>query len=266
MLDCGAHTLFNIAHGSKDEDSGKSINLDSYCDFVKDYGDKIDHYVAFDVIGDPAGTARNLDIMLDRGLRPVPIHVLGDGQDRMDELFEISDYVALGGMLRGRDYRLPRTHTYSYVKQKMQWAAGRAVHWFGFTRQELVPTYCPHSVDSSTWVQGQQYGQFRVYLGNGKWTAQVRYAKRHAIKRNPAAMRIAREVIPEFRIDDPRGWKHSADDHGWVHEINCDGYVRYVIDLYRHFGTLSYAACSPTLGTMQPLLDAIERQKHRFGK
>ena len=259
MLDCGAHTIFN----SKD---AQPITVEDYCEFVKEYESELGSYVAFDVINDPVATRRNLATMLDKGLRPMPIHVLGDDGERMDELFKLSDKVALGGCLRNAEYQLKRAFVYSYIAKKMEWAKGRPVHWFGFTRREFVPSLRPHSCDSRTWASGSIFAQLGVYLGNGKWETGYQYEGRGTIRSNPKAMQLCRQVKPCFNIDDKQEWTAKATAQGGVSRINTDSWVRYAIDIYKMFGTTMYLAAAPSNQAAAPLIAAIERNAWRLGK
>lgn len=157
LLDCGAFTALNAGH---------AIELSDYMSFLRQWGSRLFGYLALDVIGNPSATDRNLQIMLDAGLRPIPVHVRGDDARRMDQLFELSDWVACGGLRR------PHTghSSPSYVKQKMIWAQGRNVHWLGYTSSPMVQAFKPYSCDCSNWASGHRWGELCIYLGNLQWS------------------------------------------------------------------------------------------------
>jgi 6-pyruvoyltetrahydropterin/6-carboxytetrahydropterin synthase len=156
LLDSGAFTALN---------AGVEIKLDEYIQFCLKWKENLFGYMALDKLQDPATTTRNLHTMLEAGLKPIPVHVLGDDERRMDELFELSDWVALGGFRRPHRGPAP----YTYIKKKMAWAKGRKVHWLGFTNKPVVEGFKPFSCDCSSWMAGAMYGRVAIYIGLGRW-------------------------------------------------------------------------------------------------
>ena len=149
LLDSGAFTAKN---------TGQDIRLEDYCDFLRTWKHRICRYISLDVIGDPKQTDFNFREMVRAGFSPVPVHVLGDDKRRMNELFEASDYVALGGLKRPGKGPASK----SYVLEKMKWAAGRNVHWLGYTKPAMLTALHPYSCDCSTWNSGIRYGKMAV--------------------------------------------------------------------------------------------------------
>jgi hypothetical protein len=168
LLDCGAFTAHNV---------GKEIDLSEYMDYLVKWKHKFTGgYIALDKIGDPKQTDINLNIMLNRGFKPIPVHVRGDKQERMDELFQYSDLVALGGLRR--PHRSEGSS--AYVKQKMEWARGRKVHWFGFTRQIMLNTFKPYSCNSSSISGSSRWGRALMY--HNQFTPPITYTYKDFLK------------------------------------------------------------------------------------
>lgn len=161
LLDSGAFTAKNV---------GIEIQLSDYMRFVKENEHRLFGYMALDKLQDPVQTDKNLEIMLAAGLKPIPVHVFGDDGDRMDYLFERSDLVALGGFRRPHRGAAPP----GYVKQKMAWAAGRPVHWLGYTQEHMLRAFHPYSCDCSSWSGGHRFGRLDIYLGDGRWVSASR--------------------------------------------------------------------------------------------
>ena len=200
LLDSGAFTAKTL---------GLEIKLSDYCTFLDEYGSRLFRYLALDVVGDPAATDVNLKEMIRAGYKPVPVHVLGDDQKRMDELFELSDYVALAGLLRpGRGH----SHV-SYVNQKMLWAAGRPVHWLGFVREELFGSLMPASCDSSSWMSALRYGNLAYYCGRGSWARTGSDGFNHrSILRNANGLTTSYILKKANRLlFSQTGWRKSID-------------------------------------------------------
>jgi len=154
LLDSGGFTALN---------AGWTIKLDDYMAFLHKWGSYLHGYMALDVVGNPEATAENLRVMLSEGLKPVPIHVWGDDEQRLDELFEFSEYVALAGLRRPHRLHSPK----SYVALKHSWSRGRRVHWLGYTNHDMLCRFRPYSCDSSNAVSGYRYGLLTVYTGGG---------------------------------------------------------------------------------------------------
>jgi hypothetical protein len=256
LLDCGAFTAKN---------AGETINLEDYCRFLDEWGDKIFRYLALDVVGDPKATDANLKEMLRAGYKPVPVHVLGDDQRRMDELFEMSDYVACAGLRRPHKGGAPK----EYVAAKMKWAAGRDVHWLGYVREPMIAAFRPYSCDSASWASAHMYGSARIYLGRGRWL-DAKYQERDKLLRNAEAMRILSSIgFSSKDVHDPLCWKNSVKD-GYSSDrflsmaATADSWVRYAIDVYRRFSTKIFLATVMPGGGRETFTAAIDRHADKL--
>ena len=238
LIDSGAFTAMN---------AGREIDLSEYISFIRRYQEKIFGYMALDKLRDPAQTDRNLRVMLDAGLQPIPVHVLGDDGRRMDELFEISHWVALGGLRRPHRGPAPL----NYIKQKMDWARGRNVHWLGYTTKSVLEAFRPYSCDCSSWVSGAMYGRMAVYGGQGRW---VNFTREEMLRRrlwDRPDLRAALDYydIPLGDLLAERHWRNGNKAAGltprecMIVQLPARSWVRYVIDFRLRFGTRFFLAC-----------------------
>ena len=251
LLDSGAFTALN---------AGYEIKIDDYLEFLQKWKPKLFGYMALDKLQDPKATAANLRTMIDAGLRPIPVHVFGDDQRKMDELFELSKWVALGGLRRPHRGSAPP----SYVKLKMQWAKGRKVHWLGYAKGAMLKAFRPYSCDCSNLSGGQRWGSVQIYTGRGKWftlTAAKVFEERLYLQPDIRAALETYEIDIE-RFADPNRWgNHSAKDgHGlresFVTLLSFRSWVRYSLELKKHFGVRLFQAVVPA--HWQSLIDAFE--------
>lgn len=252
LLDCGAFTAKSV---------GKEIKLDDYCMFLDKYGDRIFRYLALDVVGDPAGTEVNLKQMLKAGYKPVPVHVLGDDKRKMDELFEVSDYVALAGLRRPGKMHAPK----DYLVAKMKWAAGRNVHWLGYVREDMISYLRPFSVDSASWSSAAIYGQLHLYMGQGRWVNSVRYnVNPEKLLENARAMEFVKQMgFTREQMLSPDAWRNvKGDNKNLAQYITCDSWVRYSIDIMKRYQTKIFLATG--LALLDLLLDAIDRHADKL--
>jgi hypothetical protein len=239
LLDSGAFSALN---------RGSEIQLEDYMLFLEKWQSKLFGYMALDKLGDPVETQQNLEIMIREGFKPIPIHVRGDTKERMDELFEISDYVALGGFRRPHKGSAPA----EYVKQKMLWARGRKVHWLGYTPLKMVREFTPYSCDSSTWASAAMYGIANVYYGAGKWSGSI--GLEDAQKMTEVDPRIKKVLdqcgltVKEFR--DPDRWRSTKPMSKFVSQvISAASWVKYVRDLRGAIGTRHFLASARASGS-----------------
>lgn len=258
LVDCGAFTAKNL---------GVEIKLEDYCGFLDANHQGIFRYLALDKVGDPGQTEVNLREMLRTGYKPTPVHVLGDDKRRMDELFEMSDYVACAGLRRPHKGQCPR----EYVRAKMKWADGRAVHWLGYTKDYMLRMFRPYSCDSASHSSAAQFGEVRLYLGNGHWLP-FNYDSRQKLLRNPAALTIVRGLgFSIHDINNPWRWRSCQKLKGdpptreLSGVVTTDSYVRYVIDLWNNFGVRYFlAVCLAGDREYIHVHDAIERHIHKI--
>ena len=94
VLDSGAFSAFT---------QKKEVNLANYCDFCIENEDHIETVVNLDVIqpGSPevaaaAGMA-NFQIMLDRGIKAMPVFHARENLKWLDQMLDRTDYIGLSG-------------------------------------------------------------------------------------------------------------------------------------------------------------------------
>lgn len=252
LVDSGGFTALN---------AGKEINLDEYCSWLKRYEEHIFGYMQLDKLGDPIESDRMLQVMLDRGLQPIPIHVWGDDATRMDQLFEWSghNWVALGGLRRPQRGWSPK----SYVKIKMKWAAGRNVHWLGYTRKEMVESFRPYSCDSSNAAAGVMWGEVMFYEGRGRWSKQMTRRKwASAGKKRPLLTPKQIRILEQcgFKHDDffdPAQDVHTGRDLTIYSAVALVSYFKASLDQRNHVGVRNFSALGPDMYASQisPCLD-----------
>lgn len=155
MLDSGAYSAWR---------SGKPVDLEAYCDFIKENEDWIETYISLDVINpnDPEAAAaegfKNLRYMQKRGLKPM--HVFHAKED-MGWLHRMLDagvaYIGLAGLSFGSH---AKTHNwYQSVWPHLVDSAGNPlvkVHALGDTKWASLQTYPWKSCDSASWLYGAQ--------------------------------------------------------------------------------------------------------------
>ena len=244
LIDSGGFSALN---------AGYEINLDEYIAWLKKWEKHLHAYIALDKLGDPVQTDINLKKMQDAGLNPVPVLVRGETEERMDQLFEMSDYVAVGGLRRPHRGQA----SVQYVAERMRWAKGRNVHWLGWTKLDAIQHFKPHSVDCSSWSSGLRYGTLHIYEGRGRWFPQITWGSGNpkrcistGYRLTPAEARVvANAGIPESWLYDETRWSHNKEsyvyyDNSVLSVLAGHSWVRFADDIRRYWGTSHYIACS----------------------
>lgn len=233
LLDSGAFTAFN---------SGSEINLPEYMAFLHKWESYLFGYMALDKLQDPIATDLHLGEMLADGLKPIPIHVYGDDQKRMEWLFARSPWVACGGLRR--PHRGPAPD--EYVRAKMEWANGRNVHWLGYTNADMIRAFRPYSVDCASFTSARIHGNASFYLGRGDMVVATEGKWKSRAKASGATHKMLRDAVAAVGmdpaiLDQPSSWKTRNYAHVAC-DISLRSWIRYSIDVRKTFGTRVYLA------------------------
>lgn len=255
LIDSGAFSAKN---------AGIEIDLDEYMAWLHKWEKHLHGYIALDVVQDPEATDANLRIMVKDGLKPVAVHVFGDTEERMDELFTLTDWVAIAGLRRPKRGQAPK----SYVKMKHQWAKGRQVHWLGYTSQVMLEGLRPYSCDCASWLAADIWGKVPVYLGRGLWIPQFTYPQLYE-KGYHLDPRI-RRAVESYGVEwtdflSAEMWRYSGDKEKWPgaeetasKQVCVRSWARYVMDFKRRFGVRIFLAGQPSdLTTLQEALPYV---------
>jgi hypothetical protein len=238
LFDSGAFTAWR---------SGKPIALDDYCRGIESLPVQPWRYFVLDVIGDPAGTMRNFEVMLARGFKPIPIFTRGEDISVLDDYFSSADIVGIGGLVGTKGNR-------AFLNAVMKRAGARHVHWLGFTRHEYLKFYRPYMCDSSRWENGARYGNFELHVGSQP-------------PLNISKTEFATQ--PEQRVLDslaalgfnPYQLRERSAWHGWnsvIRKICAANAVLRSLDVERNLGTKIFSAINRGLH-MAMFLDAYDR-------
>jgi hypothetical protein len=224
VLDSGAFTAWK---------AGKPISLDDYCRFIEKIPFEPWRYFTLDIIGDPIGTLKNYEIMLQRGFKPVPIFTRGDDLSIIDEYYKTSDVVGIGGLVG-------TNNNTGYVKGIMPYIGDRKVHWLGFTRLNFIAHYRPYMCDSSSVASSSRYGEISIWSGN-KW---FRVSKKTKMDSQLSYLLKNEYNIDVTRLFSKRSWVNSGgnidiDMHTY---LNFLSYVRYQYNVISNYGSQYFLA------------------------
>lgn len=156
LVDSGAFTDYNESRAAAA--AGKTfrpIDLGAYCEWIREREPRLWGYVALDKIRDDAATARNLAAMVARGLRPMPVVVIGgDVRALAPDLAAINPRLCVAGGVES---------TTAWLGQRIWrvWEAteGRALpHALGFVQPPHIFQWPVATFDASSWNAGDRFG------------------------------------------------------------------------------------------------------------
>ena len=161
---------------------GATIDLERYCDYIREHEAALSCYAALDVIKDWRATQRNLDVMLGKGLEPIPTFHRGSPWEVLDDLARSFPYIALGGMVGGgkHDALTPESSgpylDECFRRLRRHWPV--RVHLFGVVAQWVLERYPLYSADSATAIVGAGMGRVSRFRGGAlksrPWAEDVR--------------------------------------------------------------------------------------------
>lgn len=147
LLDSGAFTAFT---------QGKEIDLQAYMAFLRAHQGMFWQHIQLDSVGNPAASRVNLGTMLQAGLRPMPVFVLGDDEANIVGMAEVNTRICVaGGVTESDEY-------YGALLERL-WRAtdGQAdLHGLGYTRGVRVLRNRVATIDSSSWMSAMRWGSF----------------------------------------------------------------------------------------------------------
>lgn len=159
LIDSGAYSEWN----RKAKGLPAEITVESYAEACHRYfAGRVWHYMTLDMMRDPKGSDRNLDYLIESGLKPMPVFVDGYKWTKAAELIErVGDpRICVAGGARGE-----RLDYVAYRYQQVEIATGGKAkqHGLGFTRWPQMFQLPLASVDSSSWIRGQRFGVLCTY-------------------------------------------------------------------------------------------------------
>lgn len=253
IIDSGAFTAWN---------TGKDIRLDDYCKFLDSIQDlRPFHAVQLDVFGDPEASAANYNIMRSRGYDVMPVFTRGETADKLDELYEHTDYIMFGGIVIGGSNR-------NYIKWFVETNKGRKAHWLGFVKMPFILKYKPESVDSSAWAQDSaRFG--KLFYFDAK-TAECSWHKRTEFASAPS-----RQLVSGFRsmgvptdairlLGRQESWPVSGTIPAWVqsHKYIAEAGSAHILSILGHIRRSLWTQA--TVGTKIYLAVGIGASHPRF--
>lgn len=247
LIDSGAFSAFS---------RGQPVTLDGYMAFLdslQSQGVPVWRYFALDVIGDPVATRANYLEMRKQGFNPVPIFTRGEDLKHLDEYYETSDVVALGGLVgTGR--------AAGFVNGVMRHVGNRRVHLLGFTREQYLKHYRPYMCDSSSYSEALRYGGLSIYDGHGGWESLLKKDLCKPLK--PAVIKTLQGYGINMRrlVDEQEGW-HTRDAEA-IH-VAIKSWTLWQLHCQMHLNTRLFFAISADLKWADMLLTGWQYWRSR---
>lgn len=154
FADSGAFSAWN---------AGANVTVEAYIDWLTKWQSRFTAYSNLDVIGDPAATWRNQELLQASGFRPLPVFHVGESFDWLTRYIDAGHtYIALGGMVPYLSHSASKLGSWLVRCFKV---AGDTVrfHGFGATNWNLIRDFPFQSTDSTTWMAGARYGAQLIF-------------------------------------------------------------------------------------------------------
>ena len=156
MIDSGAFTLFNA------KTAYKHINLESYCNFLKIYGEYCEKYVMLDVIANEEESKRNYEYMLEEGLNPMFVFTMFDNDYKyLKQAVANNPHICVAGGVTTKSDWIVKRYQDVYMKTQAK------IHALGYVKYPQMFQLPLNSVDSSSWAQSSQMYGGLVHYDNG---------------------------------------------------------------------------------------------------
>jgi hypothetical protein len=191
LIDSGAFSDFGaMKKAAAQGTSYKPISLPEYMAFCRKYHGRVFQYIQLDKVQDPATSARNLAVMVDAGLKPMPVFVMGAPFESIPDLVAINEWICVAGGVG-----TPDAYIHPRFRRAFEASGGKAkIHGLGFTRWPDVFRLPIASGDSVTWCSAQMYGSLFLYdrLDGLRQVKRVELSGKTRTKRAEAFIGLAR--------------------------------------------------------------------------
>lgn len=142
FLDSGAFSAFTL---------GKNINIDDYCNFIKENQKFISTYAGLDVIWDWENTLKNIEYMKSQWLSPLPTYHFWSPVYYFEKYVNENSYIWIWWMVplsrKPDQIRKLLDYVFSYIRNNN---LKTKIHGWGMTNGKFMKRYPLYSVDS-TW-------------------------------------------------------------------------------------------------------------------
>lgn len=215
MIDSGAFTKFNAKMDMS------HVNLNDYCDSLKDMAQYSEKYVMLDVIGDAETSRRNYEAMIDKGLNPMYVCTMFDKDyDYINEAVRRNaDICVAGGVTTKGDWILKRFQTI-YKR-----TSGRArIHGLGYFTFPRMLQLNLASIDSSSWKTApSRFGQAVYFADKRTW----RISWRDILAKKIKFPKCIVELLDEYGVTP----KMFLNREIHTKEFSVDGFMSIVCNI-----------------------------------
>jgi|GEM_PF-2668806 hypothetical protein len=177
ILDSGA---FSAWMAQKNGRKVNPLDIDQYIAFIRANDDIIDHYFAFDHIGNWQQTMQNLRYMEQRNMTPIPIYHFGTPIEVLEELVAGGyPVIALGGTVNQK-----KQDVEDFFDKVFTLFPKQEFHGLGVSRSRWLKRFPFFSCDSKAWITVRwkevvlsKNGQFRAPFVQVKerWNQSVKF-------------------------------------------------------------------------------------------
>jgi len=158
----GDEQLFIDSGAFSAHSSGKIIDINNYCNYLKEHEGKYNVAAALDSIGDAEVSFNNFLYMRAKECQQIiPTFHVGEPWKFLEKMISESPYIALGGMV---PYNLCYEKIIPWLIKCFKLAKDKSVfHGFGLTSMRLLKMFPFFSVDSTSWASSARFNTLMVF-------------------------------------------------------------------------------------------------------
>lgn len=258
LIDSGAFTDFHMERKAAARGTSHlPLRLDDYIAWLHDTKEHWWQYVMLDVIRDPRASRLNLQRMVSKGLRPMPVFTYPETLDVVPELVGINEHLCVsGGTDAARSFMHQRIHrVYDASERRAK------IHGLAFVKYPDIYQLPLYSVDSSTWLAGKRFGTIHRYeprhgMVGGPWQ------KTLAAKRDPSTILHLRRCNISPDVLRTRAKPHWDTNDGIAASTTTNAHLqffRHAYSLGRHY----FLACACSYQILE--IVSIVASQHETG-
>lgn len=230
MMDSGAFTVYK---------QGAKVTRGEYMNACRELEPHLFSYIMLDVIRQKEETKKNLEMFLEKGLKPMPVWTTDSNLDDLAFLKErmLSGKICIaGGATEKIGWYGPRLQ----VARKFL-GDDVFIHGLGFTSRHV--STCPvDSVDSSSYKEAGRFGTISLYTAEeGMRRVNIGNLKKHGFSGLP---RWAQSAIVNSGLTENMGKEQQKGIYSSLYMLGLSAWMDFALDLKRHGIRLFFAVAN----------------------
>lgn len=253
LIDSGGYTNYwqSIKEAAGHKRSMKPISMDAYIEFCKRVHGKVWGYIALDLPRNTEVTLKQLAIMADAGLKPLPVFPEGMEWHHLEDMLRVNNYVCIAGAVYSKDeYIIQR-----YQRAKQIGGDSIRIHGLGFGRYPEIIGSLLYSGDSSTWLNSSKYGMVMTFDAERGFNYQMKrdFKKDRAERFYKFSRWYEKCNVTIEDLMNEKLWGGKLYPPAITTALCCLAYIKMIAYLQKKYD-IYYFLAAPSIGNRNPVL------------